>query len=377
MNKVIYFISKDARWQKYRNDILTLLSKKQDVQIEILTIAPIEPYLSVSDYISYKTFTSWLPKKIKPSFFPGALWYIIKNKPYAVLCLDNTSQITEYCVFLLCKIINIKFIWWTHAFDHFSPKSLYNQMIKPIYRTFFLRHGDSIITFSENGRKYLINRGVESNKIFTAPNTLDTNKLLQRKSEKKLINIKDIKKNLGLKLTSRVIIFSGRLSKRKKIDYIIKALPYIKEKINNIILVIIGDGEESNTLCNLALNLNMDVKFLGEEYDEDILANWFAVSEIYIMPGWIGLSIVHAFCYGLPIITLDRKEHAPEFSYFKNNYNGIIIGNNDEKELAKQVIKLLLDSSKLKEMSHNALLTIKKDANINLMLDKMSRAIFG
>ena len=114
----IYFISKDASWQKYRLDVLTKLATIYDHEVEILTTGEIKPYLIDNKRVKYTSFKSLIPSKFKPSLMPGIIWYILKNKPDVVLGLNNVTQFTEYIVCIICKIMRVKFIWWTHGYDH-------------------------------------------------------------------------------------------------------------------------------------------------------------------------------------------------------------------------------------------------------------------
>ena len=86
----IYFISRDASWQSYRLEVLTKLAEFRKQEIEILTIRNVRDYLHDNNLISYKSFSSWLPLSWRINFFPGSLTYLIRNKPKAVICLNNT-----------------------------------------------------------------------------------------------------------------------------------------------------------------------------------------------------------------------------------------------------------------------------------------------
>ena len=53
----------------------------------------------------------------------------------------------------------------------------------------------------------------------------------------------------------------------------------------------------------------------------------FSIADVYIQPGWVGLSIVEAMAYGKPIVTFQRSEtilQCVEFSYLKNGFNALI-----------------------------------------------------
>jgi 1,2-diacylglycerol 3-alpha-glucosyltransferase len=372
----IYFVSKGANWQKYRLEVLTKLAQTYNHNIEILTTGVIKDYLSDNEYIKYITFRSIFPQKWKISFMPGILIYILRNKPDVILALNSVTNITEYLSLVLSKIINIKFIWWTHAYDH-HKKKIYTE-IKRIYTLFFLRLADCIITFSQKGKDYLLRNGFREEKIFVAPNTLDTSKILKQIEFSKSQNSSDILQKLGLNITSKILLFSGRLNKEKKVDNAIKACGLVVNKIPEILLVIIGDGEEFISLKDFAeKTIPYNVIFLGPIFNDSILNQWFSISKLFIMPGYVGLAIIHAFCYSLPLITEDISYHSPEIQYLKNGYNGFLVEENNIQQLADKIIELLSDETKRSSFAENALHTAQNEGSIENMVNSMNNALLA
>jgi len=377
----IYFISKNASWQSYRLEVLTKLAEYRNHKIEILTVRNVREYLGDNDSIMYKTFRSWLPFSWRLNFFPGSLFHLIKNKPYAVICINNTLSITNYLALFICKILGIKFIWWTHAFDHFnSRRSFWLKKFKEKYVVFFLKMGNSIITFSNEGRNYLLKNGISSHKVFNAPNTLDTDRRFDMlKKIRSQFFLDDILNQLNLPKNGRIILLMSQLSKQKRdkrIEDAIRTIPIIRKQIPTVHLVIIGDGNNRNQLESLVdKSLSNNVSFVGAIFDEELYPKYLYVSELFILPGSVGLAIVEAFCFGLPLITEKINSHKPEMQYFKDGYNGYSVDEGDIEGLADIIIKLLSDQNLLKNLSNNASETASTDANINRMIKAMSNAI--
>ena len=372
----IYFISKDANWQKYRLDVLSKLGDNYNHSIEILTTGKIKEYLSDRSSVKYKSFSSIIPSRLKISFMPGILWYIVKNKPEVVLAINNTTYLTEYCSLILCRILKIKFIWWTHAYDHKKKSNVFLSKIREKYILFFLKKSNSIITFSQKGHDYLVSKGISAQKIIVAKNTLDTDSVFETKNQF-LSKKEEIKLKFGFKPTDKILIFTGRLTKDKKVDHAIRAVHELMTDFeDNLKLVVIGDGDEFKSLNELTTKLNLkNIYFLGEIYDETILAQWLLISDLYIMPSYVGLGIIHAFCYGLPFITEEDENHGPEIQYLKNGINGYIVGKNDITELKNRIKELISNSEKLKEFSKQAYNTVLNEGSIQLMVENMNKSI--
>ena len=371
----IYFISKDAGWQKYRLEVLSCLANTYSYNIEILTTGKVKEYIKNNGIIFYKIFNSLLPQSFRVSFFPGAIWHIIRKRPDVVLALNNTTQFTEYLALIVCRILKIKFVWWTHAYDHKAIKNNFVKSLKERYALFFLKKSNTIITFSDKGKEYLIDKGINGNKIFVAKNTIDTDKILLLQKNLKLDKSK-LKKQFGYKETDRILIFTGRLNKEKKVSHAIRACNQLKAELPQLKLVIVGAGEDLIYLKNLVMELGAtNVQFLGEIYDEELLAKWFTISDLYIMPAYVGLGIIHAFCYGLPIITEFDENHGPEIQYLKNGVNGYMVEKDNIQALISIIRDIIMDEPTMNSLSTHALETIKNEADIKTMVSNMNKAL--
>jgi hypothetical protein len=72
-----------------------------------------------------------------------------------------------------------------------------------------------------------------------------------------------------------------------------------------------------------------------------------------VIPGLVGLAIVHGFAFGLPLITTDFPGHSPELDYLTES-NGIITSV-DTSHYAGAIRSLLSASHQLEMMKHSAL----------------------
>ena len=58
---VLYFISKNSSWQKYRNDILRRLAQRFDLSVRVLTTGNIKGYIREDSFVKVDSLKSWLP----------------------------------------------------------------------------------------------------------------------------------------------------------------------------------------------------------------------------------------------------------------------------------------------------------------------------
>jgi glycosyltransferase involved in cell wall biosynthesis len=106
------------------------------------------------------------------------------------------------------------------------------------------------------------------------------------------------------------------------------------------------------------------------------LAPWFLSSSFFVYPTAIGLSLMHAYGYGLPVITHDNiHAHGPEFSVFENHKTGILYKQNDSQDLLNK-ISLLLDNIQLKdEIKKNVLSIVNEKYNTKIMSDNFIKGV--
>ncbi len=162
--------------------------------------------------------------------------------------------------------------------------------------------------------------------------------------------------NYGI-TTKKNIICVGRMQKRKRIHHLIKAHAYMNRPDIGLILV----GPDVEGILNDIEGKN--IFKLGPLYGGRIF-ELLRSSDIYCLPGAVGLSIVDAFHCGLPFVTEDGDESA-EIMYLKNGVNGFIVPKGDIAELANKII-LLLDNDPLrKDFSDAASSEIRENGNID------------
>jgi len=113
------------------------------------------------------------------------------------------------------------------------------------------------------------------------------------------------------------------------------------------------------------------VRFVGELYDEENLAPWFLSAQALVHPGAIGLSLLHAFGYGLPVVTNGNAAwHGPEFAAFENGLTGRTFREGDADDLARTLIDLLQNPRTLEPMRAHVLEIVRERFNVDVMVER-------
>lgn len=129
--------------------------------------------------------------------------------------------------------------------------------------------------------------------------------------------------------------------------------------------MIVGDsmGADLSSIIN-----KKNTIYLGEIYDpRDIqISKIFKMSDIFCIPGDVGLGLNQAFYWGLPVVTEDGLQ-PPEINYLTPGRNGFIVPENDLSSLKEKLILLLENDTLRKEFSENARKDIMENGSIERM----------
>jgi len=252
------------------------------------------------------------------------------------------------------RLKKIPVINWTKGANLDAPDSilrywLFNQVHKK---------SDGIILYSEHEIKYIKEK--YRHKVYFANNTINFEDFPEIKESKD-----EIKKEFKITF-NKIVLSVGRMGEsggRKKVHHLIEVFNGIKMK--DVGLVIVGSGLNNDLL----MKANKDnTILLGEIYDPHNIqiSKVFKMADLFSIPGHVGLGLVQAFLWGLPVVTEEGLQ-PPEIHYLINGRNGFIVPNNDLTELKNKILYLLENDDIREEFSQNAKNDILKNASISNM----------
>ena len=170
-----------------------------------------------------------------------------------------------------------------------------------------------------------------------------------------------------------ILLSCTRLEPKNKFDLMMRALPAIARDVPNVTWCIVGGGPEQERLSAMARELGLSdrVRFVGEEYDERELAPWFLSADLFVHPGAIGLSLLHAFGYGVPVVTHGSADrHGPEFGAFEDNLAGRTFREDDSEDLGATISALLKDAPARLAMKQRVQQVARHDYNVDVMVER-------
>lgn len=296
-----------------------------------------------------------------------------KRGDVLVVCGD-LHQISSLPLILRARAKGIGVIWWGHHVSA-KPKALFVALRLMIARIM----ADCMLCYTEQGRTFLVNRGFAPNRVFATGNTIDLSKVEEATHTWEPGKLAVFKRTHGIE-GSDVLLFCSVLRKKTRLDVLIRALAELKRRGNNPKCVIIGDGEMREVCQRLADDIGVanQIIWTGAIRDQMMLAPWFLSASIFVYPGPIGLSLIHAFSYGLPVVVNDNtSNHGPEYAIFSNGENGMAFREDDPVDLACVVEHMLSDPARMKRMGNVGRTTIFQDYSMSQMVCRFKEAILA
>jgi glycosyltransferase involved in cell wall biosynthesis len=280
---------------------------------------------------------------------------------------DNLPELIETLIFFtISKIRRKKYVIWSEEWE-WEVISLKKRLIKPIIKL-LVKKSDAIIVPGTKHKEYFVSLGAIPEKVFLMPNA--SNIIYNGNSE----NISKIKEKYGIE-NKKIILYVGRLIKRKGIEYLIQAFYSLKKDINDTVLMIIGDGECKNELQSLSKDLKIeeDVYFIGNVENEK-LPSYYLLADICIVPSvtldigdpWVFV-LNEAMYFEKPVIATDAVGAA--FDMIQNGKNGFIVPEKDSESLYKSMKEILSKTDLKESMGIKSKTIIKEKFRYKNMVD--------
>ncbi|HEC77926.1 MAG TPA: glycosyltransferase family 1 protein [candidate division WOR-3 bacterium] len=215
------------------------------------------------------------------------------------------------------------------------------------------------ISFIRKMRNWIIDRCVDVYIALTKHDKLILRKFLNIPSRKVVViynGVPDISfKETGKKrFEDRPVVGTvARLVKQKGIEYLIKAVPLIRDKYKNLSVLIVGCGSEEEHLKDLVhrYGLEKTVRFLGYiENPLEIISSF----DVFLLPSlWEGFPYVllEAMYLKKPIVATDIfgiKE------VIENNKSGILVKVRSPESISEAVLYLLGNREKALKLGESA-----------------------
>ena len=250
-------------------------------------------------------------------------------------------------------------VLWGHGL------SKYDNAFRRVLRTRFLKKVDALLFYDPVTAKKFVSDDLPAENLFAASNAIDQRPIQQAikawEDEPGKLEAFQKKEELDPDHTA---IFISRIEPDKKLDLLLDGLKHALERDPRMRLVVVGDGlarAEAEAHAR-AIEVDHAVRFLGAIYDETELAGWCLSACCMTYPVAVGLSVMHAFGYGLPVLTSDAiSGHNPEINAIRPGENGLFYKDGDPGDLGRTLFEFAESDERRKQMSDAARASVGPD----------------
>jgi glycosyltransferase involved in cell wall biosynthesis len=268
----------------------------------------------------------------------------------------------------MARAFGVPVVLWGHGYSQ-RPHPLTDAA-----RNLCGKFADAVLLYTRSIATQLIEkRRFSEDRVFVAQNALDQSpiQIARQYWRNRPQLLAEFQRGHGLDPT-KTIIFISRLEAGNRIDLLLQATQQLSQSHQNLKTVIIGDGSQRERLIQLTRSLGIEGKvvFTGAIYDESTLAPWMLSGTLFCYPVNVGLSLLHAFGYGLPAVTSDnRRAQNPEIEALIAEDNGLQYRDGDLQDMVRQCARILGDADLGARLSQSALNTALVRYSMDHMVD--------
>lgn len=308
-------------------------------------------------------------------------YQIIKIRPNSIIS-SNCPLIPQFFIYLLCNVLNVKFIFWLQDIISIAAKEIlkkqknfFQKIVSSIFfkiEFFILRNSDHVITISDDFDEILIEHGVKNDNITCIPNWAPLKDIPQKKK----INSFSTKYNLE---NSFNILYSGTLGFKHNPDVIIELSKFMINNKINAKIVMISEGPAIEYLKSESKKNNLqNIVFLPFQ-DFNIFPDVLASADISLV-----MLEKSAGQFSVPskLLSILCSGRIPLVYVSKNNLSARIVTNHEcgfsvdsNKELNEMVQSIYKNFSNYQYIAENARSYAEKNFDIDIISEKFRKII--
>ncbi|MFY9793285.1 MAG: glycosyltransferase family 4 protein [Candidatus Sulfotelmatobacter sp.] len=332
----------------YRIPVLNALARRAEIEVKVIFLSENDPSLRewkvYKDEIkfNYRVLPSWRQRlgRYNVLINRGVNSALSDLKPNVILC-GGYNYLASWSTARWAGSHRVPLLLWSEstAWDRRRGYPLVEFMKKR-----FLKLCAAFVVPGRSSFEYLTHLGIAPQRIFTAPNAVDTT-LFSNLAETARRNESQVRSRYHL--PSRYFLYVGRLVKDKGVFDLIEAYAQLEGEIrSNVGLVFAGTGSDSRKLVERAGRISPGViQFSGFVHREE-LPKIYAFADALIFPThsdpW-GLVVNEAMACDVPVILTNVAGCASDL--VQDGENGFVIPPRDVGQLAGAMVRVAEDSA--------------------------------
>lgn len=283
----------------------------------------------------------------------GILSRLFREK-FDVIVTGGWHQPGYYLCLLYAKLFRKKFLLWSESTALDSRKTSF---LPEALRKNFVRQASGAIAAGKASRDYLVSLGVNSDRVWTAPNAVDNNYYAERSAPFRA-NKQQIKRERGF--PEKLVLYAGRMVPEKGIYTLLRAYARISVEMKDVGLILCGEGEDRPSLEAACKSEGLVNVFFVGFVDRENMPFYYGIADLLVLPSFTepwGLVINEAMACGLPVLATTRAGAARDL--VRSGENGYTFEPGDASQLFGLMKLILRDGETLRRYGKASSLMIQ------------------
>lgn len=178
-----------------------------------------------------------------------------------------------------------------------------------------------------------------------------------------------IRQQFGLPADARLVGFVGRLAAQKCLTDLVWAFQLLHQVVDNVYLVLVGDGPERGALAELARSFDCRDKVIFAGHREDA-ADVISELDVFCLPSsfeGMSNSLMEAMAAGVPVVVSDIPANV---ELVHHEQNGLTFPLGNGPELTKACKRILDDVVLAQQLGMAGQALIRKQHSVRQLVDR-------
>lgn len=219
--------------------------------------------------------------------------------------------------------------------------------LEPVKRA-LLGKVDWWFAYTSRVAQYVVDNGFPPERVTVVQNSVDITSFREAVEAFTERQRSDLRQDLNIAPEASIGLFCGSMHASKKLNFLVEAAIQIHARVPSFHLILVGAGPDEHIAREAAAEHDW-IHYTGPLFEKDKAAH-FAIADLFLCPGLVGLAVLEAFAASLPLFTTSIPVHSPEIDYLTDSVTGAITDFDPEK-YAEAVSGCLHDPVSLARMS--------------------------
>ncbi len=282
----------------------------------------------------------------------------VKENEFDIIHAHGTRANSN--VFSSARSQKIPLIYTVHGWSFHQDQKFFIRKMRELSERFLTSVSDSTICVSYSNQNDGI-RGWKMKRSMVIHNGINTGKFdpaLEYLPVRREFNISDDKTLIG---------FIVRMTIQKDPFTLIRAMQAVKEKTNDVVLLMVGDGDLKSQAVQMVQDMNLSSNIILEDFRQDVPDILKAI-DIYCLPSlWEGLPIGVLEAMSMSKVVIATPVDGTK-EIITDMENGILVPVSSPQKLADAILRVHNDKELRKRLAENAVRTIHQKFSIEEMV---------